>query len=384
MVAFLFYFSQWLVIENSKPDWWYNAILIISSFIFIIFAPIISRRIDRDHKKINGLRIFTFITFILYLITALITIFTPDLVLLAGILFTLAFSLYLLSFLFYTPMINDISNKDNISFVSGLGQGANFIGQVFGLLFSIPFATGFIHIFDVSNRVQTLLPATLLFGILTLPMLFKYKEDININLIGNNILPLFTTFKKIFSIRNLSFLFIAYFLFSDALLTFSNNFPIFLERVYNASDSMKAYLSIVILLLSSIGSVIFGRIATRKGNKWTLNLILVIWLFIFPMIAFAPTFRFAVVIMMFGGLLFGASFGISRAMVSQFTPREIEASSFSFYIITERFATFIGPIVWSITLASTASMGNISYSYAILSLGFLILISIFVLRKVKV
>ena len=53
MIIFLFYFSQWLVIESGKPDWWFNAMLIVSSVLFILTAPIAGQIIDKTGKKMG-------------------------------------------------------------------------------------------------------------------------------------------------------------------------------------------------------------------------------------------------------------------------------------------------------------------------------------------
>ncbi len=388
MIVFLFYFSQWLVIDSGKPDWWYNSVLVISSLFFILTAPVVGQRLDETGHKLRGVRFYSIITFIFYLFTALIALFAPSQVLLAIICFTLAMYFYLMTFIYYTPMINDISTDANRGWVSGLGIGANYAGQVFGLLITLPFATGAIALFGASGRVQTFIPALILFVIFALPLLLKYKEasteriveKINIK---NEYIKVFQTTKTIFSIKNLALLLIAYFLFSDALLTFGNNFPIYLEKVFGASDTIKTYLTAGILVFSGIGSLIFGKITDKKGTKFTLSIILVFWIIFFPALAFASSLTIASIICLIAGLFYGPVWGVSRAMVSEFTTQEIEARAFSFYILAERFATFIGPITWSIILAATADSGNWSYSYGLLGMGVLVLIGFLIIQKIK-
>lgn len=267
-------------------------------------------------------------------------------------------------------------------------MGANYVGQVFGLLITLPFATGAIKLFGAPGRAQTLIPAIILFTISALPLLLKYKENERSGLftkmsISDEYAKVFQTIKTVFSIKNLSLVFIAYFLFSDALLTFSNNFPIFLEKVFSATDSIKTYLTAGILTLSGVGSLIFGKMADKKGTKFTLSIILAFWIVFFPVLAFAPSFAVAIIICLIAGLFFGSTWGVSRAIVSEFTPREIEARSFSFYTLAERFATFIGPIMWSVVLAATAKSGSTSYSYALVSMGVLVFFGFLIVRKIE-
>ena len=388
MIVFLLYFSQWLVVDIGKPDWWYNLTLILSSVMFILTAPLLARRLDISGAKLKGVRIFSSLIAVCYVGTALSMLYLSAIPVFAVVFFTLAMYMYLISFIYYTPMLNDLCHEGNRGWISGLGHGANYLGSVFGLLVTLPFATGAIYLFGAPGRAQTLLPAVALFIIFALPLLISYKSPRAIpspttNGLAGGYKDVWETTKRIFSIRNLAFLFLGYFLFSDALLTFSNNFPIFLEKVFLISDDVKAYLMAGILTLSAVGAVVMGKVADKKGSRKTLMAILLLWFIIFPVIAFAPTFKMAAVIMVFAGFFFGPVWAISRAMVSEYAPREIEASSFGFYIVAERFATFIGPIVWSIVLAGTASQGTISYSYAIVSMGILILISFFCVKKIK-
>ena len=397
MIVFLFYFSQWLVIDSGKSDWWYNGTLIVSSLLFIILAPILSKRLDISGAKLAGVRITTVVMTLFYLATTIVMLFFPTQALLATIFFTLAMTFYLLSFLYYTPMLSDISDDTNRGWVSGLGMGANYIGQVFGLLVTLPFATGAIYLFGSHGRPQTLLPAVILFALSAAPLMFIYKETnkVSVNDSNVNTLPVIypkisqeykealIILKKVFSIRNLALIMIGYFLFSDALLTFSNNFPIFLEKVFSADDTVKTYLTAGILLLSGIGSLIFGKISDKKGKKKTLLFILMCWVILFAALALSHSFIMAAIVCLVAGLFFGPVWGISRSMVSEYSPKEIEASSFGIYTVAERFSPFIGPVVWSIILASTKGQGVISYSYAIAGMGILVFISIFFILKIK-
>lgn len=388
MIVFLFYFSQWLVVDSHKPDWWFNATLVISSILFILTAPIIGQRLDSSHKKLSGVRTTTTLTFLFFLATSLMVLLAPSHAVVAVILFTLAIYFYLVSFVFYTPMINDISDQTNKGYVSGLGQGFNYAGQVIGLLITLPFATGAIYLFGTLGRPQTFLPSVVLFGLFALPIMLWFREKEVSSPLGkvkihDEYAKIFQTIRSILLNRNLVFLLAGYFLFSDALLTFSNNFPLFLEKVFGASDTIKTYLTAGILTLSAIGSVIVGKISDKKGSKRTLVWLIICWSLLFPIIAFAPSFKLVIIACLIAGFFYGPMGGTSRMMVSELTHRSVEASSFSFYILAERFATLIGPIIWSVVLTSTSSFGKISYSYAILSMGVITFVSLFFVRKIK-
>jgi MFS transporter, UMF1 family len=387
MIIFLFYFSQWVVVDSGKPDWWFNATLIVSSLLFIVTAPVLGQIIDKTGPKLPGLRISTVAAVLLYGAVALITMLAPGQVLLAVIVETAALYAYLLSFVYYTPLIHQISTPANYGSVSGIGQAANAFGQVVGLLAAIPLGSGAIHLFGAAGRAQALLPAVVAFAVFSLPMLLWFKEAV---MPGNPVQvrirdeykTFFVTLKKILSVRNLAFLFGAYFLFSDALLTFSNNFPILLEKVYGLDDTMKGILTAAILLLSVVGAIGFGKLSDRIGHKRVLRWLLVVFIIFLPVVAFAPSFTILVAACLLLGLCFGPVWSISRAMVAEYSPLELSARSFSYYVVAERFATFIGPITWSGILAATAASGTTSYGFAMVGMSVLIVASLFFLRRV--
>ncbi len=383
LIAFLFYFSQWLVIDRGKPAWWYNGALIASSLLFIATAPYLSKKIDSSNIKITGLRIWTLLSFFGFVVVSLLAMLTTGGEFFITVLYSLTTYAYLVCFLYFTPMLNDLSTKGNRAWVSGLGQSANSIGQVAGVLVTLPFVNG-ITWFGAPGRVQALLPATLIFGLLAIPQLFLYKEEKSLpdDSHPKEQLNMLSMFKLVFSYKSLALLFLAYFLFSDALLTFANNFPLYLETVHHVSDTTKSLLAAGILVLASIGAVIFGKISAIKGELKTLKTIIVLWCVLFGLMAFITNFQVLIVIFMIAGILYGPVWGISRAMVGQLSPPHLAASSYSYYVVAERFATFIGPMIWSISLLVMGE-GILGYRTALIALGVTMAVSLFVLGKIR-
>ncbi len=382
-IVFLFYFSQWLVVEQGQPAWWYNGALIVSSALFIFTAPMVSRRIDAAGKKINGVRVWTVFSVIGFTLVSFVALFFNNLDIFATILFTLSLYAYLVCFLYFTPMLTDLSTKENRSFISGIGQGFNSAGQVAGLLVTLPFVTGAVTLFGEPGRAQALLPAVILFALFSIPLLFLYKD--NSILLGNNIHNSFLSpvqlFKKVFSYKPLAFLLLAYFLFSDAMLTFANNFPLYLETVHGVSDTIKSLLTVGILGLAAIGAVIFGKIAVKGGEVKTLKHILIGWCLLFPAMALIPSFKLLVPVFLIAGILFGPIWAISRSLVGQLSPEDSVASSYSYYVVADRFATFIGPAVWSVVLIFIGE-GPEGYRAALLAMTGILILSLFALSRV--
>ena len=65
------------------------------------------------------------------------------------------------------------------------------------------------------------------------------------------------------------------FFFNDAYLTFTNNYGIFLEKVFGTVDSTKSIVLMLILVTASLGALIGGWLGDRIGQLKTYKGILV-------------------------------------------------------------------------------------------------------------
>lgn len=146
---------------------------------------------------------------------------------------------YQLSFVFYNPMLLDVADEKHRTRASGIGQFANSLGQVIGLAITLPLST---------STLKPLLPSILIFMILALPMMIWFKES-KVFVKGDTgeyIKQEYRLFRRkiiLFFVTSVaSPVLIAFFFFNDALITVTNNYSIFLERVFATSDTHKSIL----------------------------------------------------------------------------------------------------------------------------------------------
>ncbi|MBP6910671.1 MFS transporter [Patescibacteria group bacterium] len=92
--------------------------------------------------------------------------------------------------------------------------------------------------------------------------------------------------KDLFSHKVIALFLVGYFLYSDAVQTFGNNFPLYLEKVHMVSDTQKSILAASILLCASLSAFFTGKRADRIGLKKSLMIILIVMCIVFPIFAF--------------------------------------------------------------------------------------------------
>lgn len=383
-IVFFLYFAQWIVIDRGVSDFYFNLTFTISAILLLLTAPLFGVFLDKFLRRITGLRYSTMCTALFYGISALSAVNGKNIP--ALIFFTLGLYAYLQSFTFYTPLINDIADRSKRGLISGLGIMANYLGQIVGLVIALPFSQGKISLFNATPRAETLLPSVIIFLLLSLPMLIFFKEPKRAHADHawkSTLRELFSETKNVLSHSSVAIFLVSYFLFNDAILTAVNNFPIFLEQVWGISDTTKTYLMLSILVMCAIGGVIAGFLADKYGHKKTLVIILACWLIMFPVIGLASNFKLFVTFAIFMGLWFGATWAVSRSLMSHICPEGKHNLAFAYFGLAERASSFIGPIVWGVVVTSLVSMGSYRYRVAFLAITGFILLGLLALIKVR-
>lgn len=383
-IVFFLYFAQWIVVDRGLPDIYFNLTFTISAVLLLFTVPITGYLLDKYFRRITGLRYATIATVLLYGACSLSAVFNQDVP--ALIFFTLGLYMYLLTFTFYTPLINDISKPEKRGKVSGYGIGANYLGQFAGLVLVLPFSNGSLSFFNSSARAETLLPAVIIFALLALPMLLWFgepkKEKISF-VLKLELRGLLSETKRLFLYPGVALFMLAYFLFNDAILTASNNFPIFMEQVWGVSDTTKTYVLLGILVTSMLGGLLSGVIADRFGHKRTLVFIIAGWIFILPFIGFINNFVLFVVATSIMGLWFGSNWAVSRSVMSYLAPPQGHNLAFAYFGLVERASSFVGPLVWGLVVTGLISMGSHRYRLATLAVTLFIILGLGCLLKVK-
>lgn len=389
MIVFFLYFSQWLVVDHNVSDFWYNIFFVFSTVLLVLYAPPLAAMSDASGKRLSFLRNNTILVWILYTSLSLVTLFASDRVVLAAILFIVGNFTYQLSFVFYHPILTQLAPENRRGFVSGIGQSANWLGQIVGLLLVLPLINGSIYLFGEPGRAQVFLPVTIIFILLSIPMIFFFKEKAS----ENTLTPTDLTYefrnygkriKEILSFPGIWLFVLAFFFFNDAILTASNNFPIYLERVFAIADTTKTYLLAGILATSAIGSILFGWISDKIGLKKSMQIILVGFIVVFPTLGLLTDFKIFVIVTVVMGLLYGGIWTVSRAFLSTLIPKDKLNYGFSFYTISERFASFLGPVTWGIIVSSVSPENSLNYRVAIICMAIFVIIGLFLIRRIEI
>jgi len=379
---FLVYFSKWLVVDAGVPDIWYNAVFVVVALMLLFSAPALAAHTDRcGHRKLF-LDIATAGTVLAYLAAALFAIYGAP-VILAFLALILGQYMFQMSYIFYDPMINDLSDQRHRSRASGIGQFCSNAGMIFGLAISLPMV-------EAGGRLAPLVPSVILFAILAAPMIIFYKEGYSTTpslratpspAKGTSVRLGFDwkKFKNFVLTSAAAPILIAFFFYTNALNTITNNYAIYADRVLGMPDEMASIILIVVKIAAALGALCIGFLGDRLGARKCLFYILWAWLLLIPVIAAANSLPLFFALASVLGLTIGAGWAISRAYISMNLGKDQVGYGFSFYTIFERFSSMAGPLVWGTIL--TVGLG---YRASMLSMAVFILIGMVVLKTMKV
>lgn len=385
LITFFLYYSQWLVVGRGVSDFWFNMTFVGSSLLFLLTVPVAGSIADKIGVNMPGLRTTTLLSVLFFSATGFVAALFPEYYVISIITFSLATYFYLFCFTFYNPLLHDVAISEKCGLASGWGQFGNWLGHITAILVALPFAARAITLLGEPGRAQTLIPAAFFFLLFAAPMLIFFKESgvravvpISIKAEYKNV---FRSFLDLCKSPGVGLFLLAYFFFNDAITTASNNFPIYVDKLFGVSDDIKSYLLIGILITSAISAPISGWIADRIGLKKTLLGILGGWIVIFPLMAVAKSFTFFIFISIAMGLWFGSIWTVTRAYLMQLTPPSKMNQSFTYYTLMERFATFIGPISWGLIVTYLPRTGGLNYRFAAVAMAVFVLIGLVFAKK---
>jgi UMF1 family MFS transporter len=376
------------------PDSFFPFCISISVGMQVLFLPILGAIADYSHLRKQMMQLFA----VLGALATIALFFTTGPVWwLGGLLYIIANLAFGAALVFYNSYLPDIASPDQRDKVSSYGWAMGYLGGA--LLLVVNLALYLLHdkiglATDMAVRINLASAGLwwLGFSFFTWARLHPRhaakKLPAGETYVSAGFKQLWGTLKDIRRFpETLKFL-LAYFLYNDGIQT-----VIAVSATFAAAPLLRggleigqSTLTIVILMIQFMaffGALLWGRLAGRVGAKRSIIISLVIWA--------------GVVIYAYGGLrgdtrvveffilgaciavVMGGSQAISRSLFAQMIPSSREAEYYSFYEVSERGTSWIGPLLFGLMNQFFGSLRP-----AILSLIFFFVMGLIVLPFVNV
>ena len=360
----------------------------------VLFLPILGAIADFSNLRKQMMRLFAMIGAIS---TILMFFLTGELWWLGGILFIIANLAFGAAIVFYNAYLPDIASEEERDRVSSYGWAMGYLGG--GILLALNLA---FYLFsdkigvpgDLAVRINLASAGIwwLGFSFITWARLRARRASRALPASENFATIGFKQLRKTLSEVNhfpetLKFL-LAYFLYNDGIQTVIAVSATFAAAplIQGGLELEQQTLTAVILMIQFVafgGALLWGRLANWIGAKLSIVVSLLIWSGV-VIYAYGGLQGESVVLQffilgMFIALVMGGSQAISRSLFAQMIPDGKEAEFYSFYEISERGTSWIGPLIFGLANQMFGSL-----RYGILSLIFFFIAGLIILPFVKV
>jgi UMF1 family MFS transporter len=360
----------------------------------VLFLPILGAIADYSHLRKTMMQVFATIG---ALATILMFLVTGGLWWLGGVLFIVANLAFGAAMVFYNAYLPDIASEDERDRVSSYGWAMGYLGGGVLLALNLAFFTFSEDLGvpgDMAVRINLASAGVwwLGFSFLTWSRLRPRHAARKLPAGDTYVSIGFKQLRKTVSEvkhfpETLKFL-IAYFLYNDGIQTVIAVASTFAAAplIQGGLELEQATLISVILMIQFVaffGALFWGKLAGWIGAKQSVVVSLVIWsgvvIYAYGGLKGPTATAQFFVLGIFIALVMGGSQAISRSLFAQMIPNGKEAEFFSFYEISERGTSWIGPLVFGL---ANQMFGNLRI--AILSLIFFFVMGLILLPFVDV
>jgi UMF1 family MFS transporter len=352
----------------------------VSVFLQVFLLPILGAIADYSNLK---RRMMLFFAVLGAVSTIGLFFISGSLFVLGGLMFILANVSFGASIVFYNAFLPEIASEDQRDHVSSGGWALGYAGDALLLLLNLLFFKYMDGIGQGALAARINLASAgvwwLVFGYISISRLRERgaRRDLPA---GETYLSVgFKQLRKTLGeIRKfpmtLRYL-IAYLLYNDGIQTVIVVSAIFGQQELNMNLGDLSMLILMVQVVGIFGALGFGRVAERLGAKRTIVITLLIWsaVSIWAQLSLRSVGEFwllgAVV-----ALILGGSQALSRSLFSQMIPHDRESEFFSFYEISERGTSWIGPLMFGVIAQVTGSMRTGIFSLIVLFVGGLLIL----------
>ena len=328
-LVFPVYFTN--VLAGGNEAVWTRTIA-LSMLITALIGPLLGSIADATNRKKLFLALFTILC-----IAATVGLYWasgPAMLAMATVLLIAANVGFEGGTIFYDAFLPEIAVEKDYARVSALGWAVGYAGSLAILFAVLPI----LSMDPLPNEMVrlTFLIAAASFALFAIPLFLKVPEHPRPGDAGKISLldgyrRLRQTITHLRSYRDVVRFLTAYFVYNDGILTVIALAAIFMNKTLGFDMTQQIIFFMIVQVTALIGSLIFGRVAERRGARGTLFITLSIWIVVVVAAYFVESAVAFYVVGGIAGLALGSSQSTSRTLMALLTPAEKKTEFFGFY-----------------------------------------------------
>lgn len=303
------------------------------------------------------------------LATALLTFVGPGDVRSGILLYVVATIGFEGGYVFYNAFLPDVSTPRTIGRVSGWAWAIGYAGGLLSLALCFPLikkplrdAQGMLDSIAVSDRQSAFLVVAAFFLVFALPSFLWLKESRPQGRLSGLREYLTVGFRRtaqtlrhLNRFRETGKFILASLFFTDGITTVISFSAIYATTTFHFTSGDVVILFLVLNVVAFPGSLAAGYLADRFGPKTTLVASLVLWV-VTILVGFSAQDRATFYLMgSLAALGMGSTQAVARSFMAQITPPSREAEFFGFYVLSGKFASMFGPLLFGFVSEATGS-----------------------------
>jgi UMF1 family MFS transporter len=286
--------------------------------------------------------------------------------------------------IFYNAFLPQISPKERLGYVSGVGFAWGYVGALLTLGLALPFASRATALGDTGALAPAFAVSALFFLIFCLPFFLWVREREPAQAPAGS--PwregwtrVSETLTHLKDYRQTARFLLAYFVYSDGINTVIAFGGIYATETLGFSATQVILFFAILQLAAIAGAWWFGHLTDRLGARPTIEITLAVWIAMTIVAFFAGNATVFYVAGILAGIAMGSSQAASRALMAELTPASREGEFYGFYGLCGKFSAILGPLVYGLVAMLTGSQ-----RWAVLSVGVFFATGWILLRLVDV
>ena len=364
----------------------YSYSLSFSFLILTFFQPILSGIADFSGNKKLFLRLFMYLGSFACMSLYFFDGNNVEFGIISSVIASIGFTG---SLVFYNAFLPEIASEDDLDKISARGYTFGYIGSVILLIICLIL----IQMFDVfgfkdsksATKFTFLLVGIwwIVFSQITLYFLPQKAKKIKLNskILSHGINELIKVWNYIKNVRNLKLYLFSYFFYSMGVQTIMLVASYFGSKELNLDQDKLIFTILIIQIIAIFGAYFFAYVSKIKGNKFSLVVMNIAWIFICLSAYFTTNESQFYFLAAAVGILMGGIQSLSRSTFTKLIPSEINdnASFFNFYAISYNISIVIGTFSYGYIEQITGSMRT-----SILALMFFFIIGLLILLFTRI